>query len=394
MKKIAILGSTGSIGASSVEVISRLGKDYKILALSSYMNEALILKQIARFKPKYVSVLPKKSYETVKPLIPKTTKLLPPTAKSLEFIAGLKEADLVINGLVGSVGLKPLIASIKKGKTIALANKEPIVMAGELIMKLRKKHNALILPVDSEPSAIFQCLNGICPKTFHKTNKMIKKVFLTASGGPFFKYKKDLSKVSSEQALAHPRWKMGPKITVDSATLMNKGFEFIEMMHLFSLPMEKIEIVIHPQSVLHGAVEYHDGSILAKMSLPDMKLPIQYAITYPEKKDCPVEKLDLFKMQKLEFYKPDFKKFPCIQIALDCAKKGGAYPVILNAADEVAVEFFLAGKIKFTDIPKIIQKMLDKNPYKSAKKLTLNKIEEITDWATKKTREMISSKKY
>ncbi len=389
MKNIIILGSTGSIGTSSLDVISKLGKNYKVIGLSTYGKEALIIQQLKKLKPKYVSVLPKATHSKIKNKIPKGIKLLPPTSKGLNFLSGLKQADLIVNGLVGSAGFEPLISSIKAGKIIALANKEPIVMAGELIMKLAKKHNAKILPIDSEPSAVFQCLDGICPNKYHKTNGLIKKIFLTASGGPFFNHKGSLSKVSPAQALKHPRWKMGPKITIDSATLMNKGFELIEMMHLFSIPMDKIQIVIHPQSVVHGAVEYNDGSILAKMSLPDMKLPIQYAITYPEKVASPVKKLDLFELGKLEFYPPNLDKFPCLNLALQCAKKGGSWPVVLNASNEVAVEQFLAGNIKFTDIPKIIKKALDKNPYKSTKNLSLKKVQEIHDWAYKNSKENI-----
>lgn len=387
-KHIVVLGSTGSIGTSSLDVISKLGKNYKVLGLSTYGKEALILQQLKKFKPKYVSVLPKSTHDKIKNKIPKGVKLLPPTKKGLNFLSGLKQADLIVNGLVGSAGFEPLISSIKAGKIIALANKEPIVMAGELIMKMAKKHNAKILPVDSEPSAVFQCLNGICPDSYHKVDKLIEKIYLTASGGPFFKYKGNLSKVSPAQALKHPRWKMGPKITIDSATLMNKGFELIEMMHLFSIPMNKIQIVIHPQSVMHGAVEYNDGSILAKMSLPDMKLPIQYAITYPEKVSSSVKKLDLFELGKLEFYRPNLSKFSCLNLALQCAKKGGSYPIVLNASNEVAVEKFLAGEIKFTDIPKIIKKTLDKNPYKSSKNLTIKKVQEIHDWAYKYSEEI------
>ncbi|MBT3393120.1 MAG: 1-deoxy-D-xylulose-5-phosphate reductoisomerase [Elusimicrobiaceae bacterium] len=389
MKNIVVLGSTGSIGTSSLEVISKLGKGYKVLGLSTYGKEALILQQLKKFKPKYVSVLPKATHDKIKNKIPAGTKLLSPTLKGLNFLSSLKPADLIINGLVGSVGFEPLISSIKAGKTIALANKEPIVMAGELIMKLAKKYNAKILPVDSEPSAVFQCLDGICPSTYHNTSKLVEKFFLTASGGPFFNYKGNLSKVSPAQALKHPRWKMGPKITIDSSTLMNKGFELIELMHLFSIPMDKIQIVIHPQSVVHGAVEYKDGSILAKMSLPDMKLPIQYAITYPEKCKSPVKKLDLFELGKLEFYRPNLNKFPCLNLALQCAKKGGSYPVVLNASNEVAVQKFLAGEIKFTDISKLIEKVLNKNPYKSARNLNLKKVQEIHNWATKHSREKI-----
>ena len=392
MKNIVILGSTGSIGVSALDVIKNLGPDFKVLAITANKNTNLFLEQVKSFVPLYAVVYDKESYKTVKPLMPETTKLLDPTIESLNFLAALPEADLIINGLVGSIGFSPLISAIKAGKTIALANKEPIVMAGATLMQECQRWNATILPVDSEPSAVFQCLENVDSKTYHKAEG-ISKILLTASGGPFFKYQGSLDEVTPAQALKHPRRKMGKKITVDSATLMNKGFETIEIMHLFNLPLEKVKIVIHPQSIVHSAVEYIDGSILADLSNPDMRLPIQYAITYPKRFVSPVNKLSLLEMQHLDFYEPDFSRFPCLALALEAIKKGGAYPAVLNGADEVAVAAFLDGKILFTDIAKVISYVLD--TFKpSAGPLTLHGAAEINEWAKLTAEEVIKTKAY
>ena len=391
MKRIVILGSTGSIGVSALDVIKKLGPDFKVLAISANKNTDLFLEQVKQFAPVYAVVYDKESYKTVKPLMPKTTKLLDPCIESLNFLAALP-VDLIINGLVGSIGFEPLVTAIKAGQTIALANKEPIVMAGEPLMRECERWKATILPVDSEPSAVFQCLENIDSRTYHKAQG-ISKILLTASGGPFFKHTGSLDDVTPAQALKHPRWKMGKKITVDSATLMNKGFETIEIMHLFNLPLEKVKIVIHPQSIVHSAVEYVDGTILADLSNPDMRLPIQYAITYPQRFPSPVNKLGLFEMQHLDFYEPDFSRFPCLALALDAIKKGGAYPAVLNGADEAAVAAFLEGKILFTDIAKVISYVL--NLFKpTAGPLTLHGASEINNWAKITAEESIKTLSY
>lgn len=392
MKNIVILGSTGSIGVSALDVIKKLGSDFKVLAISANKNTDLFLEQVKTFAPVYAVVYDKESYKTVNSLIPKTTKLLEPCLESLNFLASLPEADLIINGLVGSIGFSPLISAIKAGKTIALANKEPIVMAGAPLMQECERWNATILPVDSEPSAVFQCLENVDSRTYHKAQG-ISKILLTASGGPFFKYEGSLDDVTPAQALKHPRWKMGKKITVDSATLMNKGFETIEIMHLFNLPLEKVKIVIHPQSIVHSAVEYIDGSILADLSNPDMRLPIQYAITYPSRFPSPVNKLTLLEMAHLDFYEPDFSRFPCLALAFDSIKKGGGYPAVLNGADEVAVAAFLDSKILFTDIAKVIAYVL--NLFKpTAGPLTLHGAAEINEWAKLTAEESIKTLNY
>ena len=328
MKNIVILGSTGSIGTSSLSVMEGLGPDYRVLALTANRNADLFLKQINTFKPRFAAVLDNAAYETLKNQMPQGTQLLPPEMESLTFLASLPSADLIINGLVGAVGFKPLVAAIKAGKTIALANKEPMVMAGKTVMQECRRWNATIIPVDSEPSAMFQCMEGTDANSYDKVNTSISRVFLTASGGPFAKRTDSLDSVTPAEALNHPRWKMGKKITIDSATLMNKGFEAIEIMNLFSLPQEKVQIVIHPQSLIHSAVEYVDGAILAEMSEPDMCIPIQYAITYPKRMPSPVKPLNLFQAQKLEFFEPDFERFPCLELALSAQAKGNIFPTV------------------------------------------------------------------
>jgi len=386
MKNIVILGSTGSIGVSALQVIENLSPEYRVLGLCANSNWKLLIKQVKKFKPKYVAIYDDQACKKAKEHIPKGVKLLPCGIESLMRLAGHLKCDVVVNALSGSIGFAPLLTAIRAGKTIALANKEPIVMAGNALMNEARRWNAKIIPVDSEPSAIFQCLNGA-------DIKQIKKIILTASGGPFFKYKGNLSKVTVAQALAHPRWKMGNKITIDSATLMNKGFEAIEIMNLFSVPISQIEIVIHPQSIIHSAVEFKDGSVIAQMSNPDMRIPIQYAITYPDKKTSPVKPISFTQIQKLEFYKPDVNKFPCLKLALQAAKKGGSYPTVLNAVDEVCVASFIEGKIKFTDIPKIVEKVLLLHRGQ-LKPPTISQTVEIDEWAKQKTIGIINAKMY
>lgn len=393
MKRIVILGSTGSIGVSSLSVISALGPDYQVLAITGNNNTDLFLKQIAEFKPKYAAVYSEDSYKKIKDMVPAHTKLLGPGIESLVFLAIMPEADLIIDGLAGSIGFIPLIAAIKASKTIALANKEPIVMAGRALMDECRCWNATIIPVDSEPSAVFQSLENVDCHSYYKAEPQIAAILLTASGGPFFKYDGDLSKVTPAQALAHPRWKMGKKITIDSSTLMNKGFETIEIMHLFSLPLEKIKIVIHPQSIVHSAVEYVDGSIIAELSNPDMRLPIQYAVTYPKRMPSPVKRLSVTEMAKLEFSEPDLNKFPCLCLALEAAKKGGSFPAALNAADETAVNAFLEGKILFTDIPKIVAGVLEKHTSDN-KPLTLSGAALVDEWAREEAQTLLETKRY
>lgn len=394
MKQIVILGSTGSIGTSALDVISHLGAGYRVLALSANNNTDLFLKQLHAFKPRFAAVLNPQSYEKIKDQVPPQTRLLPPEIDSLMFMASLPSADLVISGVVGAVGFQPLVSAIKAGKTVALANKEPMVMAGKTLMKECERWEAAILPVDSEPSAIFQCLGGMADEhSYQKLEPEISRVFLTASGGPFAKRKAALSTVTPAEALNHPRWKMGKKITVDSATLMNKGFESIEIMNLFRLPEEKVQIVIHPQSIVHSAVEFNDGAILAQLGEPDMRVPIQYAITYPHRAPGPVKKLNLFEAAKLEFFAPDLDKFPCLFLALEAARKGGVYPAALSAADEIAVDAFLKEQLKFTDIAKLVYTVLKAAPQTQGD-ATLNQALETDAWAREAALAALADKSY
>ena len=394
MKNIVILGSTGSIGTSALDVIARLGPNYKVIGLSANNNTDLLLKQIHSFKPRFAAVLNPESYEKIKDQMPEGTRLLPPEIDSLMFMASLPSADLIINGLVGAVGFQPLVSAIKAGKTIALANKEPMVMAGKTLMQECERWQAAILPVDSEPSAIFQCLAGMANEhTYHEMAQDISKIFLTASGGPFAKRKAALSTVTPGEALNHPRWSMGKKITVDSATLMNKGFESIEIMNLFNVPEEKVQIVIHPQSIVHSAVEFNDGAILAQMGEPDMRVPIQYAITYPLRAESPVKKLNLFETARLDFLEPDLERFPCLALAFAAARARGVMPAVLSAADELAVDAFLKEQIKFTDIAKVVYTVLKTAPQTKGD-ASLNQALEADQWARERTTACLEDKSY
>ncbi len=394
MKNIVILGSTGSIGTSALDVIARLGPDYRVVGLSANTNTELFLKQLHAFKPRFAAVLNPESYEKIKNQMPSGTRLLPAEIESLMFMSSLPTADLIISGVVGAIGLQPLVSAIKAGKTIALANKEPMVMAGKTLMKECERWQAAIVPVDSEPSAIFQCLSGMADEhNYPQMEPQISRVFLTASGGPFAKRKGSLSTVTPGEALNHPRWRMGRKITIDSATLMNKGFEAIEIMNLFNLPEEKVQIVIHPQSIVHSAVEFNDGAILAQMGEPDMRVPIQYAITYPHRAAGPVKKLNLFEAAKLEFFEPDLDRFPCLDLALAAARKGGVLPAVLSAADEVAVEAFLREEIHFTDIAKLVYTVLKSAPQTQGE-VSLNQALEADQWAREAAAVCLKEKVY
>lgn len=355
MKKIVILGSTGSIGVNALKAVRALGRNYKVLGLSANSNLKALAAQIREARPSYVSVFDYEAWRQLKASAPRGVKVLPPGVEGLVALASLEQADIVLNSVTGAVGFAPLLAAIRASKHIALANKEPMVMAGELLMREADRWQARIIPVDSEPSAIFQCLAGIKPGRY---DEALSRVFLTASGGPFYAHKGPLDRVTPAQALKHPRWSMGPKITVDSSTLMNKGLEAIEIKNLFSLPIKKIQVLVHPQSVIHSGVEFRDGSVLAQMSWPDMKLPIQYALTWPDRAPSLAEPLDFFRLARLDFVKPDFRRFPCLELAFEAARRGGICPAALNAANEVAVERFISGRLRFTGIPAVVEKVL------------------------------------
>jgi len=352
MKKLLVLGSTGSIGINALEIARTFPDKIEIAGLSASENIELIEKQINEFNPKAVAVREKFKAEELKNKIGNKCEVLSGDEGLIE-IAKRNNYDILISALVGFAGLAPTIEAIKLGKRIALANKETLVTAGKFIISLCKKYHSELIPVDSEHSAIFQCLCG-------EDKNDIRKIILTASGGPFLnKTKNQLESVTIEEALNHPNWKMGNKITIDSATMMNKGLEVIEAYWLFNLTKEQIEVIIHPQSIIHSMVEFNDGSIKAQLSLPDMKLPILYAITYPERYNYNDVSTDLKKINQLTFFEPDFNKFECLKIAYDVISEGGSAFCILNAANEVAVEKFLSGKIKLVQIPELIKDALN-----------------------------------
>ena len=343
VKKIAILGSTGSIGQQALDVIRTLPDRFQVIGLAGGKSLELLERQISEFQPRMF-------YSSTKPDFAYKGEFSP-----MEEIASHSEVDLVIIATSGKAGLSPTLAALRAGKIVALANKEVLVMAGEIITREAKSHQAQIRPIDSEHSAIWQCLQG-------EENKP-QRLFLTASGGPFYHYSQSqLSEVTVEQALRHPTWKMGKKVTIDSATLMNKGLEAIEARWLFTIPFESIEILVHPQSTVHSLVEFVDGSMKAQLSFPNMRLPIQYALCYPERLSNPeLPHLELNKIRALNFEPVDYDKFPCLKLALDAGKLGGTYPTVLCAADEVAVELFLNKRIGFTDIARIVQKTLEQH---------------------------------
>lgn len=352
MKNIAILGSTGSIGRNAIEVIRNFPDRFKVTYLAVNKNIELLFEQVKLLRPRGVVIFDKEKAREFSNFVNGEIEVLSGEEGLLEVVSR-DDVDVVLNSLVGFSGLKPTIKAIESGKRIALANKETLVVAGEIITKLIKENNVELIPVDSEHNAIFQCLVG-------ENVSDINRIILTASGGPFlYRDKVDLENVTVEEALKHPNWKMGNKITIDSATLMNKGLEVIEAHWLFGLSVDKIKVVIHPQSVIHSMVEFVDGSIKAQLGVPDMKIPIQYALTYPERTYADYGRVDFVKLGQMTFLEPDLDKFECLRIAYEVASIGGTYPTVLNAANEVAVEAFLNKKIKFTKIPDIIKRAID-----------------------------------
>ncbi len=378
-KRIAILGSTGSIGESALKVVSSFNGDFKVAALTTQTSIHKLENQIKKFKPEMVGVVDEKAFAQFSASHGNNGLKIFSGVESLEKVATADNIDLVLSGVVGAVGLKALLAALKMGRTVALANKESLIMAGSLVRETAKKYGATLLPVDSEHSAMFQCIQGQAGNPIHK-------IILTASGGPFYKYKGNLANVTVEKALAHPNWVMGKKITIDSATLMNKGLEAIEAHYLFDVPLDKIQIVIHRQSIIHSAVEFEDASIIAQLSHPDMCLPIQYAMTYPDRKPCPIKRLDFAAMKRLDFAEPDFSRFPCLKLALSAGKEGGTAPCVLSAANEIAVYAFMDKKIKFTDIPRIVGHVLEK--HKTIKKPGLEEILLADAWARKEAKKL------
>lgn len=353
MKKILILGSTGSIGVNTLTVVSEFPEEFEVTGITANENIELLQKQILEFKPKSVVIKDISKAAELKTRVNGTVEILAGEEGLIE-ITKRGNYDILVSSLVGFAGLAPTIEAIKLRKRIALANKETLVAAGEIITSLCEEYQTELIPVDSEHSAIFQCLVG-------ESKNEILKLILTASGGPFLnKSANELKNVTIAEALNHPNWKMGNKITIDSATMMNKGLEVIEAHWLFKLPKEKIEVLIHPQSIIHSMVEFVDSSIKAQLSLPDMKVPIQYALTYPQRLKSKFVETNFPKISKLTFFEPDFVKFPCLKLAYDAIGTGGTAPCILNAANEIAVGLFLNGKIGFQQIPEIIESVLNK----------------------------------
>ncbi len=353
MKKVLILGSSGSIGVNSLNVIRNFPDRFSVEALTVNSNIDLLEQQVNEFSPSVVVVTDEKKADELKKRIHGKVKVLSGNEGLVE-AASTCDYEILISSLVGFAGLLPTIEAIRKGKRIALANKETLVVAGEHVTALVRDHNAEIIPVDSEHSAIYQCLIG-------EELKEVEKLILTASGGPFLnKDKSFFENATVDEALNHPNWKMGSKITIDSASMMNKGLEVIEAHWLFGLPAEKIDIVVHPQSIIHSMVQFVDGSIKAQLGLPDMKLPIQYALSFPERLENRFERTDMPKIGSLTFFSPDLNKFECLKLAYEALSAMGTAPCILNAANEIAVDKFLKGKIKFSHIPKLINKALEK----------------------------------
>jgi len=364
MKKLAVLGSTGSIGTQTLDIVRERPEEFQITALAAGSNVLLLEKQVAEFRPKLVSLTEEKDARELQERL----HLL--GIYSTEVVYGIpgltacaceESADMTVNAVVGMVGILPTVAAIRAGKDIALANKETLVTAGHIIMPLVKEYNVRLLPVDSEHSAVFQCLQGAGEQT-------VEKLLLTASGGPFFgKTKEELSSITVEQALKHPNWSMGKKITVDSATLVNKGLEVMEAGWLFSLAPEQIEVLVQPKSIIHSMIQFNDGAVLAQLGVPDMKLPIQYAMTYPDRLALSGKRLDFFELQKIEFYRPDTETFRALSLAYDAFREGGSLPTVYNAANEMAVSLFLERKIGYLQITEILERAMDahtkiKNP--------------------------------
>lgn len=373
-KKITIIGSTGSIGTQALEVIEKISDEFEIIGLAAGSNVDLLNKQIEKFHPKTVCLGKKAEIND------KSVKVLYGD-EGLEELCSNKENDIILVAVSGKIGLRPTISAIKNGINIALANKETLVMAGDIVTKLAKDYNVKILPVDSEHSAIHQCIKDI---------SQVSKLIITASGGPFLhKTVEDMKNATVEQTLKHPRWNMGRKITVDSATLMNKGLEVIEAHHLFGFDYDKIEVVVHPQSIVHSAVEYADGSVIAQLGLPSMHIPIQYAITYPNRIEGIKSKSFSFaEIAHLDFEKPDFEKFPTVKLAYQAGKEGGSATICLNAANEEAVFAFLDNKIKLFDIYAITEKMY--NAHNIIKNPSIDEIFAIDEEIRIKTREIIN----
>jgi 1-deoxy-D-xylulose-5-phosphate reductoisomerase len=381
MKKLSILGSTGSIGVRTLEIVAQHPERFQVVALGGGRNLEKMAEQILQFRPKVVSVLDPPSVRSLRARIASKTPEILFGEDGLTAVASHPEADMVVSALAGSIGLIPTFAAIRARKNLAIANKEPLVMAGEILMRECRKRGVGILPIDSEHSAIFQSLAG------HRKEDL-KRLILTASGGPFLKIPlADLERVTPEEALRHPRWKMGQKVTLDSASLMNKGLEVIEARWLFDVPESRIEVHIHPQSIVHSMVEYVDGSVVAQLALPDMRGPIAYALSYPERLNLQLPSLNLFSIRKLTFSPVEEERFPALGLAYLALEAGGTMPAVLNSANEAAAEAFLQGRLAFREIPRLIREVMDSHRPVSAP--DLEEILNAHSWAQKKSRQRI-----
>jgi len=384
MKRLAVLGSTGSIGRNTLEVIRNFPEKFHVAALSAHSNTGLLSAQTKEFNPELVCVTDESKTCLGKSGVKSKAKLFFGFS-GLEEMLEDRRIDMVILAISGSSALLPLWKTLEEKKEIALANKEALVMAGPLISRMAAKKKIKIIPIDSEQSAIWQCLEG-------EDRTKLNKIYLTASGGPFRgKTKAELKKINLKDALVHPRWKMGKKNTVDSATLINKGLELMEAMCLFGVGIEKIEVLIHPEAIIHSMVEFVDGAVKAQLAVPDMRIPIQYAMSYPERLAVNIEKIDFAKLKSLNFAKPDFEKFPCLRLAYEAARLSGTAPCVLNAANEISVSAFMENKLKFVAIPEIIEKVL--KAHQSIKDPSLKDILDADNWAREKATEL-AGKKY
>jgi len=381
MQKLGLLGSTGSIGSYALEVVDFLKDRFQVYGLSANRNIPRLQQQIEKFHPRVVVVGDESQYPHIKKRFPKRDMKILAGVDGMCELAGDDEVDIVLNAAVGSVGLLPTLEAIKKGKRMALANKETIVAFGSVLMEEAKRNRAQIIPVDSEHSAIHQCLG-------ERNANNLKRIVLTASGGPFLgATEEEIRSASKESVLAHPVWRMGKKVTVDSATLMNKGFEVIEAHFLFGIPLEKIDVLVHPQAIIHSMVEFEDGCMLAQISTPDMRMPIQYALTYPERFPSIVSPCNLTKIGKLEFKDVDMNRFPCLSLGYKAIEKDGTATAVLSGADEMAVKLFLDGQLRFKDIPFILNKILDE--YQPISSPTLQQLIEEERWARQYTKKLV-----
>jgi 1-deoxy-D-xylulose-5-phosphate reductoisomerase len=385
MKRLAILGSTGSIGVNTLDIVRQFPEKFEVVSLSAGLNIQLLKNQILQFRPKLVSVLNKELSETLQRELSDATVEITHGVEGLIKVATHPEADQVVSAIVGAVGLIPTLSAVKTGKAIALANKESLVMAGKIIMDEAKRNRAQILPVDSEHSAIFQALLG------HRKED-VRRLILTASGGPFLNLPVNrLHDVTVREALNHPHWEMGKKVTIDSASLMNKGLEVIEAHWLFDIPIEKIAVQIHPQSVVHSMVEYIDGSIVAQMGIADMRIPVSYALSFPHRLPLNLPPLNFSQTGALTFSPPDPERFPCLGLAYRSIAVGETMPAILNAANEIAVNAFLEGSLKFTDVPFLLQRVMEEHEVKSVH--TIEDILRADQWARERSKAIVEGRK-